>query len=75
MGLLVEGVWQDQWYDTAKSGGRFLRSESQFRNWITPGGSPGPSGAGGFVAQPERYSPLCLSCLPVGAQNPDISRA
>jgi putative glutathione S-transferase len=55
MGLLVDGVWQDQWYDTAKSGGRFIRSESQFRNWITPDGSPGPSGVGGFVPEPDRY--------------------
>ena len=55
MGLLVDGVWQDRWYDTGKSGGRFIRSESQFRNWITPDGSPGPSGAGGFAAEPDRY--------------------
>ena len=58
MGLLVDGVWQDRWYDTAKSGGRFIRSESQFRSWITPDGSPGPSGAGGFVAEPDRYHQL-----------------
>ncbi len=55
MGLLVDGVWQDQWYNTAKSGGRFVRSESQFRNWITPDGSPGPTGGGGFKAEPGRY--------------------
>ena len=55
MGLLVDGVWQDRWYDTATSGGRFVRSESQFRNWITPGGSAGPSGAGGFAPEPDRY--------------------
>ena len=34
MGLLVEGVWQDKWYDTKKSGGKFIRSEAQFRNII-----------------------------------------
>ncbi len=55
MGLLVDGAWQDQWYDTNKSGGRFIRSEAQFRNWITPDGSPGPSGRGGFRAEPGRY--------------------
>ena len=55
MGLLVDGVWQDRWYDTRKSGGRFIRAESQFRNWITPDGSPGPSGEGGFAAEPGRY--------------------
>ncbi|MEO0881997.1 MAG: glutathione S-transferase family protein [Pseudomonadota bacterium] len=55
MGLLVDGVWHDQWYDTKKSGGRFVRGESQFRNWITPDGAPGPSGAGGFKAEAGRY--------------------
>ena len=55
MGLLVDGVWQDQWYDTAKSGGRFVRSRSQFRNWVTPDGDPGPTGEGGFRAEPGRY--------------------
>ena len=55
MGLLVEGVWQDQWYDTKKSGGRFVRQESQFRNWVTADGAPGPSGEGGFKAEPGRY--------------------
>ena len=44
-----------KWYDTAASGGRFVRQESCFRNWITPDGSPGPAGRGGFVAEPDRY--------------------
>lgn len=55
MGLLVDGKWQDRWYDTAKSGGRFIRSDAQFRNWITADGSPGPTGTGGFKAEPGRY--------------------
>jgi glutathionyl-hydroquinone reductase len=55
MGLLVDGKWQDQWYDTKKTGGRFERSASQFRNWVTRDGSPGPSGSGGFAAEPGRY--------------------
>jgi len=55
MGMLVDGVWHDVWYDTKESGGRFIRKESQFRNWITPDGSPGPSGEGGFPAEPARY--------------------
>ncbi|PYE35468.1 putative glutathione S-transferase [Idiomarina fontislapidosi] len=38
MGLLVEGKWHDKWYDTKKHGGRFVRSESQFRNHIEQGG-------------------------------------
>lgn len=55
MGLLVDGLWQDQWYDTAKSEGRFVRQDSAFRNWVTPDGAPGPSGKGGFAAEPGRY--------------------
>ena len=35
MGLLVDGEWKDQWYDTDKTGGRFQRSEAAFRNWLT----------------------------------------
>lgn len=55
MGLLIEGVWQDRWYETSESGGRFQRDASRFRNWITPDGSPGPSGESGFPAEPGRY--------------------
>lgn len=55
MGLLIDGQWHDQWYDTKKSGGRFQRQESRFRNWITSDGSPGPTGSGGFKAEPGRY--------------------
>jgi putative glutathione S-transferase len=55
MGLLVEGVWQDRWYDTRKSGGRFVRQDSRYRNWVTADGSAGPSGEGGFKAEPGRY--------------------
>ncbi|UPQ85066.1 glutathione S-transferase family protein [Ignavigranum ruoffiae] len=55
MGLLVEGVWQDKWYDTKKSKGHFVRTQTQFRNWITKDGSPGPTGEGGFKAEKDRY--------------------
>ncbi|MGF1497978.1 MAG: glutathione S-transferase family protein [Elainellaceae cyanobacterium] len=55
MGLLIDGVWHDKWYDTESTGGRFVRQESQFRNWLTADGSPGPSGEGGFKAEPGRY--------------------
>lgn len=55
MGLLVDGEWRDQWYDTAKSGGRFQRQDSAFRNWVTADGAPGPSGEGGFKAEAGRY--------------------
>jgi len=52
---LVDGLWRDRWYDTKQSGGRFIRSESQYRNWITPDGEPGPTGVGGFKAEAGRY--------------------
>ncbi len=55
MGTLVEGVWKDQWYDTQSTGGRFVRWESRYRNWITRDGAPGPTGEGGFKAEPGRY--------------------
>ena len=55
MGKLIEGKWHDVWYDTKKSDGRFVRQDAGFRNWITKDGQPGPSGVGGFEAEPDRY--------------------
>jgi len=55
MGLLIDGVWHDRWYDTKSTGGRFQRQESAFRNWITADGAPGPTGEGGFAAARGRY--------------------
>ncbi|HEV3424798.1 MAG TPA: glutathione S-transferase family protein [Paraburkholderia sp.] len=55
MGLLVNGQWQDRWYDTASTGGRFVRKDAAFRNWVTADGSAGPSGRGGFEAEAGRY--------------------
>jgi len=55
MGLLVDGEWLDQWYDTKSTAGRFKRQESSFRNWITADGSAGPSGDAGFKAESDRY--------------------
>jgi putative glutathione S-transferase len=55
MGLLIDGKWQDSWYDTEENDGAFERQESEFRNWVTEDGSPGPSGTGGFKAEAGRY--------------------
>jgi len=56
MGLLVDGVWRDDSFDKARmEGGRFNRPTTKFRNWVTPDGSPGPSGEGGFPAEAGRY--------------------
>ncbi|MDJ0599906.1 MAG: glutathione S-transferase family protein, partial [Crocosphaera sp.] len=49
MGLLIDGVWHDQWYDTKSTGGRFVRKQSQFRHWITK------EGKDGFKAEANRY--------------------
>lgn len=55
MGQLVDGVWQDTWYDTKSTGGAFKRSTAAYRNWITPDGSAGPTGEAGFKAESGRY--------------------
>ena len=55
MGELVNGVWKDNWYDTEKTGGKFVRTTTKFRNWITADGSAGPSGDDGFKAEAGRY--------------------
>jgi putative glutathione S-transferase len=49
MGLLVNGIWQSEETATTGTGGRYLRPESQFRNWVTADGSYG------FPAEPGRY--------------------
>lgn len=54
MGLLVEGRWQDQWYESSDDGA-FQREQAQRRNWVTADGRPGPSGEGGFKAEVCRY--------------------
>ncbi len=53
MGLLVDGVWQDDASRTKD--GHFIRPTPRFRNWVTPDGSAGPSGEGGFAAEAGRY--------------------
>lgn len=55
MGMLINGEWHRETLDTKSTGGEFRRTESAFRNWITPDGSPGPTGAGGFAADSGRY--------------------
>ena len=46
MGLLIDGKWHDQWYDTKTSKGKFVRQDSKFRHWI---------GDDGFEAESGRY--------------------
>src|SRR5271165_482940 len=54
MGLLIDGVWNEREPESA-AGGRFIRQDTDFRNWITPDGRPGPSGHDGFAAAAGRY--------------------
>ncbi|MCE8519296.1 glutathione S-transferase C-terminal domain-containing protein [Ruegeria pomeroyi] len=55
--MLVDGKWMENWQPVQKADkdGRFVRQTSSFRNWITPDGAPGPTGEGGFKAEPGRY--------------------
>ena len=55
MGLLVEGIWRDQWYDTRKTGGRFERTTTSFRDWITADGTGAPDGKLAYKAEAGRY--------------------
>jgi len=55
MGRLVDGVWQDVWYDTKTTGGKFERAASRFRDWVTADGTPAPGRERGFRAEPGRY--------------------
>ncbi|MDP3897902.1 MAG: glutathione S-transferase family protein [Mesorhizobium sp.] len=54
MGLLVDGTWQDKWYDTGKSG-KFERSQAQFRDFVTADGTPAQGRTRGFKAEAGRY--------------------
>ena len=53
MGLLVDGVWQET--DTRVKDGHFVRKPTSFHNFVTPDGSPGPTGKSGFAAEAGRY--------------------
>ena len=54
MGLLIDGQWKDQWYESSADGA-FQREQAQRRNWVTADGAPGPNGEGGFKAEAGRY--------------------
>ena len=67
MGLLVDGVWHDKWYDTKESNGKFQREDAQLRHWITKDGQAGPSGKAGFKAESGRYHSLRFIGVSLGA--------
>jgi len=54
MGIMIDGVWRaDGTFPTTQ--GHFVRQQSGFRSWVTRTGEAGPSGDGGFKAEPGRY--------------------
>lgn len=55
--MLVNGTWTEDWQPVQHKDeqGRFIRQVSDFRNWITADGLPGPTGGGGFEAEAGRY--------------------
>jgi glutathionyl-hydroquinone reductase len=55
MGLMMQGEWKDDDAIPSDARGHFVRAASQFRHWITADGAAGPSGDGGFKAEPGRY--------------------
>ena len=55
MGLLVDGVWHDEWYNTEDNDGKFIREDAQFRDWISKDGK--------FQPEAGRYHLyVCLAC-------------
>jgi glutathionyl-hydroquinone reductase len=63
MGELLDGKWQTDDLRKIDKDGKFVRRESPFRNWVTPDGTPGPSGKGGFKAEAGRYHLyICHAC-------------
>jgi len=60
MGLLIKGEWHRDWYDTGKTGGKFVREDAGFRNWITADGSgPFPAERGRYHLYVSHACPWC----------------
>ena len=60
---MTQDLKEKEHFKAATKKGAFVRADSGFRNWITSDGSAGPSGAGGFKAEKDRYHLyLCWAC-------------
>ncbi len=55
MGDLLKGTWRAEGDFPHDRTGRFVRPDAPFRNWVTASGESGPTGLGGFKAEPGRY--------------------
>ena len=75
MGLLIDGVWHAKGIDTKSGSGRFQRDESKLRNWVTPDGAPGPTGRGGYKAEPGRYHLYVARACPWAHRTTDLPRS
>ncbi|MXN63302.1 glutathione S-transferase family protein [Stappia sp. GBMRC 2046] len=64
MGYLSNGEWLTDGAMPSSSDGRFVRKASSFRNWVTEDGAPGPTGDGGFKAEPGRYHLIVSHACP-----------
>jgi putative glutathione S-transferase len=53
--MLIDGQWTAGAAPPRDGSGRYLRPQSAFRNWVTPDGTPGPTGTGRFRAERGRY--------------------
>ena len=73
MKTLINGRWTDRKDEKQSNDGSFKRKDTEFRNWITPDGSPGETGVGG---QSREWSipSVCLFGLSLGPPNPDIQK-
>lgn len=56
MGAMIDGTYrEDDPAPDSAADGEFKRARADIRNWITPDGAPGPTGGGGYSADPGRY--------------------
>jgi glutathionyl-hydroquinone reductase len=71
MGQLIDGIWHDQWYDTRRTGGHFIRPDSKFRIRVT---ADGAAGRRRRRIQGRPALSFYVSLAPVGL-HPDLHRA
>ncbi|NIJ69978.1 glutathione S-transferase family protein [Xanthomonas sp. 60] len=55
MGRLIDGTWEQGTAGSAAADGHFKREAATFRRWVTADGQPGPDGAPGVPAAPDRF--------------------